>query len=100
MKLQKITLFVLLAAVGTMVKAQQKLWTLSECIDYAIEHNFEVKKSQNQVDALKLQRNSLKSKVHNKGVCIMFILSYCHPELREGSAKRFFLFSDSSLRSE
>lgn len=62
MKLQKITLFVLLAAVGTMVKAQQKLWTLSECIDYAIEHNYEVKKSQNQVDALKLQRNSLKSK--------------------------------------
>lgn len=41
--------------------AQDKKWTLDECIDYAIEHNIEVKQSQNQIKSLRVQRNTLKN---------------------------------------
>ena len=43
------------------IQAQQKRWTLSECIDYAVEHNIEVKQSRNQVLSLKIQKNSLQN---------------------------------------
>lgn len=43
------------------VQAQDKKWTLEECIDYAIEHNIEMKQSQNQIKSLKVQRNTLKN---------------------------------------
>lgn len=41
--------------------AQVKKWTLAECIDYAIAHNIEVKKSNNQIRSLEVQRNTLKN---------------------------------------
>lgn len=41
--------------------AQDKKWTLEECIVYAIEHNIEMKQSRNQIRRLKVQRNTLKN---------------------------------------
>lgn len=43
------------------LQAQSKKWTLAECIDYAVEHNIEVKQSRNQVLSLKVQKNSLRN---------------------------------------
>ena len=41
--------------------AQNKKWNLKQCIDYAVEHNIEVKQSQNQVRSLKVERSTLKN---------------------------------------
>lgn len=43
------------------MQAQNKKWSLKECIDYAILHNIEVKQSQNRIKSLKVERNTLKS---------------------------------------
>lgn len=43
------------------IQAQSKKWTLEECIDYAMEHNIEMKQSQNQIRTLKVQRNTLRN---------------------------------------
>ena len=43
------------------MQAQNKKWSLKECIDYAILHNIEVKQSQNWIKSLKVERNTLKS---------------------------------------
>lgn len=40
--------------------AQEKKWTLSECIDYAVTHNIEVKQSDNQIQNLKVEKNTLR----------------------------------------
>lgn len=50
----------LFAAVGH-ANAQDKKWSLEECIDYAIEHNIGMKQSQNQIKSLRVQRNTLKN---------------------------------------
>ena len=42
------------------MQAQNKKWSLKECIDYAILHNIEVKQSQNRIKSLKVERNTLK----------------------------------------
>ena len=39
------------------MQAQNKKWSLKECIDYAILHNIEVKQSQNRIKSLKVERN-------------------------------------------
>lgn len=52
-----VTIFLLIGN----IQAQTKKWTLEECIDHALEHNIEVKKSANQIKALEVQRNSLKN---------------------------------------
>jgi outer membrane protein len=41
--------------------AQEKKWTLSECIDYAVTHNIEVKQSDNQIQNLKVEKNTLRN---------------------------------------
>lgn len=41
--------------------AQVRKWTLAECIDYAVEHNIEVKQSNNQIRSLNVQKNTLKN---------------------------------------
>lgn len=41
--------------------SQEKKWTLSECIDYAVTHNIEVKQSDNQIQNLKVEKNTLKN---------------------------------------
>lgn len=56
----------IIAAVATLAftastQAQNKKWTLKECIDYAILHNIEVKQSRNQIKSLQIERNTLKS---------------------------------------
>lgn len=50
----------LLACQGKM-QAQVKKWTLAECIDYAMTHNIEVKQSINQIQNLKVEKNTLKN---------------------------------------
>lgn len=53
---------VVLTSIGLVeVNAQDKQWTLEECIDYAIAHNIEVKQSRNQIKSLRVQRNTLKN---------------------------------------
>lgn len=41
--------------------SQEKKWTLSECIDYAVTHNIEVKQSDNQIQNLKVEKNTLRN---------------------------------------
>ena len=41
--------------------AQEKKGTLSECIDYAVTHNIEVKQSDNQIQNLKVEKNTLRN---------------------------------------
>lgn len=41
--------------------AQNKKWNLKQCIDYAVEHNIEVKQSQNRIRSLKVERSTLKN---------------------------------------
>ncbi len=41
--------------------AQEKKWTLSECIDYAVAHSIEVKQSDNQIQSLKVEKNTLRN---------------------------------------
>lgn len=43
------------------VQAQEKKWTLEKCIDYAVTHNIEIKKSDNQIRQLKVQKNTLRN---------------------------------------
>lgn len=43
------------------IQAQSKKWTLTECIEYAVKHNIEVKQSDNQIQSLKVQRNTLRN---------------------------------------
>lgn len=62
-------------ATATGTNAQNKKWTLEECIDYAIAHNIEVEQSQNQINTLKVQRNTLKNS---------FL-----PDLNAGASQRF-----------
>ena len=57
------------------IQAQNKKWSLKECIDYAILHNIEVKQSQNRIKSLKVERNTLKSS---------FL-----PDLNVGASQRF-----------
>lgn len=49
-----------LIAIGSM-QAQNKKWSLEECIDYAVRHNLEVRQGQNQVEKLKVERSTLKN---------------------------------------
>lgn len=42
----------LLACHGS-VQAQVKKWTLTECIDYAVTHNIEVRQSSNRIQSRK-----------------------------------------------
>ena len=41
--------------------SQEKKWTLSECIDYAVTHNIEIKQSDNQIQNLKVEKNTLRN---------------------------------------
>ena len=54
----------LLAGVGIIsIQAQNnpsQAWTLRQCIDYAIEHNIEIRQSANNVEAGKVSVNTTK----------------------------------------
>lgn len=43
------------------VQAQNKRWSLQECIDHAIRHNIEVKQSRNRIEKLKVEKSTLKN---------------------------------------
>lgn len=53
-------ILITLLGIGNL-NAQNKLWSLEQCIDYAVEHNIEVKQSLNQIKSLKVERSSLKN---------------------------------------
>lgn len=38
----------------------QEAWTLQQCIDYALEHNINIKKQKNEIKTLNIERNNLK----------------------------------------
>ena len=40
------------------VQAQNKRWSLQECIDHAIRHNIEVKQSRNRIEKLKVEKST------------------------------------------
>ena len=58
------------------IQAQNKKWSLKECIDYAILHNIEVKQSQNRIKSLKVERNTLKSSFPARPECRSFIIVF------------------------
>lgn len=39
----------------------QEVWTLQQCIDYALNHNISIKKQKNEIKRLNIERNNLKS---------------------------------------
>ena len=43
------------------IQAQTKKWTLEQCIEYALNHNIDVKKSANQINALEIKKSTLKN---------------------------------------
>ncbi|WP_294587248.1 TolC family protein [uncultured Bacteroides sp.] len=43
------------------IQAQNRKWTLEACVEYALQHNIEVKQSQNQIRSLNVERNTLKN---------------------------------------
>ena len=43
------------------VQAQNRRWSLQECIDHAIRHNIEVKQSRNRIEKLKVEKSALKN---------------------------------------
>lgn len=43
------------------VQAQNRRWSLQECIDHAIRHNIEVKQSRNRIEKLKVEKSTLKN---------------------------------------
>lgn len=61
--------------IGTNVQAQDQKWTLKQCIDYAVEHNTDVKQSHNRIEKLKVERSTLKN-------------SYL-PNLNAGASQKF-----------
>lgn len=74
-KLSIIFLAVTAFIISTNVQAQNQKWTLKQCIDYAVEHNTDVKQSQNQIEKLKVERSTLKN-------------SYL-PNLNAGASQKF-----------
>lgn len=54
MKTTSLIIGLLLACCGS-IHAQDKLWTLRECIDYAIEHNLNIQKTQLAAESQKIQ---------------------------------------------
>lgn len=47
MKVQAIILIIALTVIGMAAGAQNKKWTLQECIDYAVENNISLRQSRN-----------------------------------------------------
>jgi outer membrane protein len=57
------------------IQAQTKKWTLEQCIEYALNHNIDVKKSANQINALEIKKSTLKN-------CFL-------PDLNAGGSQKF-----------
>lgn len=60
MKLRLIILLVISLMISHFLQAQQN-WTLDNCIDYALEHNFDVKKRMLTMESNQVQLNSSKN---------------------------------------
>lgn len=61
MKKKYLILIVLTCATIINANAQDKRWTLEECINYAVKHNIKVRQSENQNNSLKVQKNILRN---------------------------------------
>lgn len=75
--MKKIYILLALSIVCAVGKAQvpEEKWSLKQCIEYAIRHNIEVKQRKNEVDKLKVEKNTLRSS---------FL-----PELKAGASQKF-----------
>ena len=60
-KLMMIGLAIVSLTFAGNVQAQNKRWSLQECIDHAIRHNIEVKQSRNRIEKLKVEKSTLKN---------------------------------------
>ena len=60
-KLMMIGLAIVSLTFAGNVQAQNKRWSLQECIDHAIRHNIEVKQSRNRIEKLKIEKSTLKN---------------------------------------
>ena len=54
--MKKFRLFAILLLVGFIANAQEKKWTLQECVEYALEHNISVKQSELDVEAAEIDK--------------------------------------------
>ncbi|MDE5711157.1 MAG: TolC family protein, partial [Bacteroides sp.] len=75
MKKRSIAIALILFAGITAVNAQNRKWALNDCIEYAIEHNTEVKRSKNRIRSLQVQRNTWKNSLL--------------PDLNAGASQKF-----------
>lgn len=75
MKKRSIAIALILFTGITAVNAQNRKWTLNDCIEYAIEHNTEVKRSKNRIRSLQVQRNTWKNSLL--------------PDLNAGASQKF-----------
>ncbi len=58
--MKRTILFSLLSLFAATISAQE-IWTLQQCIDYALDHNISIKKQKNEIRRLNIERNNLKS---------------------------------------
>lgn len=55
--MKKFSFFTILLLVGFIANAQEKKWTLQECVEYALEHNISVKQSELDLEAADIDKN-------------------------------------------
>jgi len=71
-KLMMIGLAIVSLTFAGNVQAQNKRWSLQECIDHAIRHNIEVKQSRNRIEKLKVEKSTLKKQLPARPQCRNF----------------------------
>ena len=54
--MKKFRIFTILLFIGLLANAQEKKWTLQECVEYALEHNISVKQSELDVEAAEIDK--------------------------------------------
>jgi len=55
--IMKKSIIIILLLFGVFVQAQNKKWTLKECVEYALENNISIKQSQLNVDVANIDKN-------------------------------------------
>lgn len=61
--MKKLVLFAALLCTALSAGAQEKVWTLHDCIEYALSHNIKVKQTALQVDQREIDLNTAKSNI-------------------------------------
>ena len=66
------------------IQAQNKKWSLKECIDYAILHNIEVKQSQNRIKKFESREKYAEEQFSARPECRSFITFFFWQGLESG----------------